>query len=115
MALYRLKKTEKDFAKYLRGLDVMLTPVLGHVTPRLGYISPDVPFEELLSRLSTYAAYTPLNNASGTPAISLPIGMSTQGLPIGVQLASTIGNEGILLELAYELEQTNPWPRIQSC
>ncbi|MFN6129940.1 MAG: amidase [Planctomycetota bacterium] len=112
MALYRLKKTEKDFGKYLRGLDVMLTPVLGHVTPRLGYISPDVPFEELLSRLSTYAAYTPLNNASGTPAISLPIGMSTQGLPIGVQLASTIGNEGILLELAYELEQANPWPRI---
>lgn len=112
MAIYRLRRTEKEFARYLDGMDAMLTPVLGHVTPRLGYISPNVPFEELITRLSAYAAYTPLNNASGTPAISLPMGMSTQGLPIGVQLVSAIGNEAILLELAYELEQANPWARI---
>ncbi len=114
MALYRLKRTQKDYANYMHGLDAILMPVLGHVTPKLGYISPDVPFEELMSRLSAYAAYTPLDNAAGTPAIALPIGLSVQGLPIGIQLASAIGDERTLLELAYELEQANPWPRIQA-
>jgi amidase len=114
LALYRLQGTERLYAKRVRGLDAILTPVLGHVTPPLGFISPDVPFEELLSRLKAYAAYTPLNNANGTPAIALPMGLSSQGLPIGIQLASAIGHERMLLELAYELEQANPWPRIQS-
>lgn len=114
VALFRLKRTEKLHSKHARGLDAVLTPVLGHVTPRLGYVSPDVPFEELLSRLLAYAAYTPLNNADGTPAIALPMRLSDQGLPIGIQLASSIGNERILLELAFELEQVNPWPRIQA-
>jgi amidase len=114
MALFRLKRTQKEFPQYIRGLDALLTPVLGHVTPKLGFISPDVPFEELLNRLSAYAAYTPLNNASGTPAIALPLGLSQQGLPIGIQLASRIGNERLLLELAYELEQAMPWPKIDS-
>jgi amidase len=40
--------------------------------------------------------------------------LSDHGLPIGVQLASSMGNERILLELAFELEQVNPWPRIQA-
>jgi amidase len=114
MALYRIKRTQKDYAHYMQGLDAILMPVLGHVTPKLGFISPDVPFEELMIRLSAYAAYTPLDNAAGTPAIALPMGLSAQGLPIGVQLASAIGNEGALLELAYELEQANPWPEIQA-
>ena len=114
IALYRLKRTEKQYARYSRGLDAILTPVLGHVTPQLGFISPDVPFEELMSRLRAYAAYTPINNAVGTPAIALPIGLSAHGMPIGVQLASALGDERILLELAYELEQANPWPQIYS-
>jgi len=114
VALYRLRSTEKGYAKYIRGLDALLTPILRHVTPKLGFISPDVPFEELMIRLRNYAAYTPLNNSAGSPAIALPMGLSKDGIPIGVQLASSIGNEKLLLELAYELEQANPWPRINA-
>jgi len=112
LVLLRLKGTESQFARGTLGLDAVLTPVLGHVTPKLGYVSPDVPFDLLLERLMAYAAYTPLNNANGTPAIALPVGLSSGGLPIGIQLASAMGNERTLLELAYEVEHENPWPRI---
>lgn len=112
-ALYRLRATRHRFSLATKGFDAILTPVLGHVTPKLGYISPDVPFDQLLDRLLPYAAYTPLNNANGTPAISLPIRLSDEGLPIGIQLSSGRGHERRLLELAFEIEQANPWPRIQ--
>ena len=55
----------------------------------------------------------PLQNATGDPAISLPLGRNTAGLPIGVQLASSQGHEARLLEVAYELEEAIPFARIQ--
>lgn len=113
MALYRLKATEKLYVSGTKEFDAILTPVLGHVTPRLGYISPSVPFEEMVERLLRYASFTPINNANGTPAIALPMGLSSEGLPIGIQLSSSLGQERTLLELAFEIEQANPWPRIQ--
>jgi hypothetical protein len=91
----------------------VLSPVLAHVTPPLGHLSPSVPFDELLDRLRGYVTYTPLHNAAGAPAISLPIALSEQGLPIGVQLSGAYGDERTLLEVAYALEAAAGWPRIQ--
>jgi len=87
--------------------------VLAHVTPKLGHLSPTVPFDELLDRLLAYVGFTPLHNAAGTPAISLPMGMSAEGLPVGIQLSAAYGDERTLLETAFELEQLQAWPRIQ--
>jgi len=89
-------------------------PVLAHTTPPLGTLSPRVPFDELLDRLIHYVAFTPLNNVAGSPAISLPTGATADGLPIGVQLSASHGDERTLLELAFALEQgAAPWRRIQ--
>ncbi|MBX3421311.1 MAG: amidase [Pirellulaceae bacterium] len=112
LMLLRLKRTWSQYVQAIQEFDAVLTPVLGHVTPQLGYLGPNVPFEELIGRLMKYAAYTPLNNTNGSPAISLPMGMSREGLPIGIQLAAAHGAERTLLELAYELEQVQPWPRV---
>ena len=68
-----------------------------------------MPFDDLLERVATYSSYTPPHNAAGTPAMSVPLGMSPSGLPIGSQLAARRGDERTLLELAYELEQARPW------
>lgn len=114
LALFRLKKTWGLHAEAMKKYDIVLTPVLGHVTPKLGYISPDVPYDLLLERLMGYASYTPLNNTNGSPAISLPLGMSQEGLPIAVQLAAGHGQERTLLELSYELEQAISFPRIDA-
>lgn len=111
--LLSLSLSRHVYARVMKRFDLMVTPVLAHTTPELGYLSPNVPFEELFDRLINYASFTPVNNATGSPAISLPMGMSSNGLPIGVQLAAAHGDERTLLEVAYGLEDIKGWPRIQ--
>ena len=112
LTLFRLQRTTSRHARTLRNLDLVLSPVVGHVTPELGYLCPDVPFPELFQRMMRYVSFTPLNNADGSPAIALPMGTATNGLPIGVQLSARLGAERTLLEIAYELEQARPWQQI---
>lgn len=112
-ALRRLRRSHVQYAQAISGYDAVLTPVLAHTTPELGHLSPtESPFEELLQRLIEYVAFTPLNNASGSPAISLPLGATVTGLPIGVHLMGNHGGERTLLELAYELEAAAPFRRL---
>jgi amidase len=89
-------------------LDVILTPVLADTPPMLGEIAPSVGLAGF-AKVRDYVAYTPLQNSAGAPAISLPLSMSPDGLPIGAHFAAAKGQERTLLELAYELEQAAPW------
>jgi amidase len=62
--------------------------------------------------LKWFIPFTPTQNVSGGPAISLPLGRSQGGLPLGVQFASPMGDERTLLELALEIEAAAPWPSL---
>jgi amidase len=97
------------YEAWIAGFDVVLSPVLGSPAPELGFISGDVPFETLRDRLIRYVGYTLIQNVAGAPAISLPLGQSAGGLPIGVQVSAAAGAERVLLELAYEVEAATPW------
>ncbi|WP_336081893.1 amidase [Nocardia sp. SSK8] len=108
--LRRLRAVAGTYASWLTKHDVVVSPVLAHTTPRLGHLAPTVPFDELIDRLIGYVSFTPLHNVAGTPAISLPMGLSVAGLPIGVQLSAAYGDERTLLELAYLLESAHPFP-----
>lgn len=90
----------------------MLSPVVAHPTPPIGYLSPRQPFDELIDRLTRYVSFTPLNNVTGTPALSLPLGTTASGMPIGVHFSAHEGHERTLLELAFELEEAAPFRRI---
>lgn len=111
--ILRLRATTALYRQVFQEYDVVLSPVLTHTTPLLGHLDPTLEFEELFDRLHRYVGFTPLNNTSGGPAISLPMGMTDQGLPIGCHFSADLGDERTLLELAYELEQARPWRRIQ--
>jgi amidase len=86
--------------------------VVSHAVPKLGFLSPNVPFEELMHRIETFTAFTPLHNATGSPAISVPGGLSRHGLPIGVHFSAAHGGEGVLLDLAYQLEAEVGFPTL---
>ena len=87
--------------------DVLLTPTLTATAPRLGTLGAKLEsaHEEYLDWLSFTYPY----NCTGQPAISLPLGMSSTGLPIGVQLVGPPRGERTLLALAAQLESALPW------
>jgi len=62
-----------------------------------------------LRRITGLGPFTAPFNVSGHPAVSLPLGESAAGLPIGVQLVAARGAEGLLLGVAAQLEQAMPW------
>ena len=114
LAIRRLSASHKVTARLGAEYDAVLMPTLADVTPRIGYLDPTADFELVMDRLVNWAAFTPLQNATGDPAISLPLGESASGLPVGMMLSTVRGQEARLLELAYELEEARPWARIQS-
>jgi amidase len=111
-AVRRLRASRHAYAEAFRTRDLVLSPVLSHTTPEIGYLSPNVPFDVLFERLRDYAGFTPLNNAAGGPAISLPLARTAAGLPLGMHLSAAHGDERTLLEIGYELEEAQPFPRL---
>ena len=95
------------------GFDAMLMPVLAEPPAPLGrwaMSNPDFMDYRLGPRgLIHYSPFTPLANMTGQPAISLPLAMSAQALPIGVQLVGRFGADTLLLQLAAQLELARPW------
>ena len=89
--------------------DVVMSPVLASPPPPLGFIGPDVPFDTLIQRLIEYVGYTTYHNVVGAPAMSVPLHWTETGLPVGTQFCSRVGEEGLLFQLAYQLEAAQPW------
>ncbi|WP_291946064.1 amidase family protein [Marinobacter sp.] len=77
-------------------------------SPKLGHLSPNLPFDTLFDRLTRYANFTPLANVTGAPAISLPMALTPENLPVSVQFMGRHGHDRTLLEIAFGLEADNP-------
>jgi amidase len=112
LVIHRLRAVARRYEALFDDIDVMLTPTLTQTAPVLGHLDVTLPHAVHLERLQQWMAFAPLHNAAGTPAISVPAGLSGAGLPIGVQLQGVIGDERMLLQLAYELEATAPWQQL---
>lgn len=108
-----LAASRRVAARHHATYDVTLTPTLATETPLVGHLHPDQDYDVIMDRLMDWVAFTPLQNATGEPAISLPLATTAKGLPHGMMLGSGWGREARLLELAYELEEAVGWPLIQ--
>jgi amidase len=90
------------------GWDLLLTPTLAVTPYRLGSLTPpseDEPWPDV----APWVPFTPHFNMAGQPAISLPLHWTPDGLPVGIQLGGRVGDEGLLLQVAAQLETASPW------
>jgi amidase len=76
--------------------------------PPLGLIDTTNP-ASIIEHAASYAAFTGVANVTGQPAISLPVATDSTGMPCGVQLTARYNGEDLLLRVASQLEQAQPW------
>lgn len=98
-------------SNFMRNYDVILSPTLADPPLPLGQIdlSPGVDFETWGKRVAQFTPFTQIANITGQPAMSVPLAMSSNGLPIGVQFIGRYGEEALLFRLAGQLEKAAPW------
>jgi amidase len=112
-AIVRLRRLRRRTGQFFATYDAVLTPTVADATPRIGHLAP-TDYHQVIDRLVDWVAFTPLQNVTGEPAISLPLAQSGNGMPMGMMLSADLGQEALLLELAYEIEEARPWARIQA-
>lgn len=113
LSVARLGASKWVSARFFRNFDVVLMPTVGTETPRVGYFDPTADYQQIIDRIMEWVIFTPMQNATGDPAISLPLAETAGGLPLGMMFSARAGDDATLLELAYELEAAHPWRRIQ--
>ena len=102
--------TARGFGAFFESWDILLTPITALPTPRLGTteyltLSDNPSVLDWFGHLWRNFAYTPLSNLCGIPGLSLPLGTQESGLPLGVQAQARLANDGLLLQLAAQIER----------
>ncbi len=98
-----------NFGQSFTDFDLFLSPVVTTPPPEIGFFNADQDFQLVWDRTAAYTGFTQWANVAGAASMSVPLGMSKNGLPIGALFTGNVGDERILLELAYELELAQPW------
>ena len=110
MAVQDLQRQARDVAQFFQGYDVWLTPTLAEPPYPLGRFTYTYETRhEHLERLGRFTGFTLLANATGQPAMSVPLHWNSEGLPIGVHFTGRFGDESTLFRLAAQLEAAQPW------
>lgn len=130
-ALQQLQGAARRMAPFFQRFDALLTPTLAQPPVRTGALQPTAAeqwqirivnalqspallraagaVQAVAAKTFAYMPYTALFNATGQPAMSLPLHWDTGGLPIGVQLVGRLGDDALLLQLAAQVERARPW------
>lgn len=109
-ALEARHRAGRELAVFQQSWDLILTPTLAQPPVPIGEIRPSGPnAAQFNQRMSAFAPFSRLANATGVPAASVPLHWNAQGLPIGVQFVARFGDEAALIRIAAQLEQARPW------
>jgi amidase len=112
MTQFVLNKFCRTFGSFFEQYDMLLTPTLTKLPEPIGKYSKmrkDLDYVAFMRLCDGYRIHPPAANITGQPAISLPLGQSRSGLPIGVQFMARFGEESSLIRLASWFEKTMPW------
>jgi amidase len=110
LSLTLIQRIARDVARFFQKYDLWLTPTLAEPPLPLGMFdsTPENPLQGLF-RAAAFVPFTPLCNATGQPAMSVPLFWNAEGLPVGVHFIGRFGDEATLFRLAAQLEAARPW------
>jgi len=110
-ALEQLNTPARAYGRLFQRYDVLLSPLLSTEPFPLGEVGkiPARHFRDWFIEMSRLSPFTAPVNAAGIPAMSVPLGWSRAGLPVGVHFVAALGEEPTLLKLAMQLEAAQPW------
>ena len=109
-AMQTLKRISRQIGRFFVDHDLLLTPTLAKPPLPIGVLDPaSGDADAYMAEIMGFAAFPAMSNATGAPAMSVPLYWNGDGLPIGVQFVGRFGDEATLLRLAAQLEQARPW------
>ncbi|WP_324194704.1 amidase [Nocardia terpenica] len=107
--LSQLQNASRAAMRALIDVDIVLTPTLAAVSAPIGYFTETGDPAEHLLRQRQFSPFCAPYNLTGQPAVSLPLGWTGDGLPIGVMLGGRPGEDATLLAVCAALEEAAPW------
>jgi len=108
--LQSIQRQSRRIAGFFEHHDLWLTPTLALPPRPLGWFPSDhADVDAWMERHLAFTPFTALSNATGQPAMSVPLGQTENGLPIGCHFAARYGEEDVLFRLAGQLERARPW------
>jgi amidase len=110
--LLTMQDLQRELRRYGAFFDhhhMWLTTTLGKPPVELGTLVYDGDPIGLRRRMAEFSPFTYISNASGQPAVSLPLHWTDSGLPVGLHFVGPMGEESMLLRLAAQLEAARPW------
>ncbi|MEV6985351.1 amidase family protein [Sphaerisporangium sp. NPDC051017] len=105
-------RVSRSVGAFFTEYDLLVTPTLGQPPAPHGTLRYDDPahtFRTWLESMFAYGPFTVVFNVTGQPALSLPLGRTSGGLPVGVQFVAPYGREDLLFRVAARLEEAAPW------
>ncbi len=109
LAVGELRRVAAATLRALAPYDAVLTPTLAQPPLRIGEIRDDADPARDFENQKAFTPYTSAWNVTGMPAVSLPLHVTADGLPVGVMLAGRPGEDHRLLALAAQVEEAAPW------
>lgn len=108
-AVQTFHRTGRVLGGFLTRYDILLSPTIGRTSLPLGAVRMDGSLEQYEEALAPMIPFTAVCNATGVPAMSMPLAWTADGLPLGLHFVGRFGAEEMLFSLAAQLEQAKPW------
>ena len=107
-----------EVADFFKVYDVLLTPTFISETPEVESnitLTSDLSLDDWFYNATSHVPHPALANLTGIPAISIPCATAPDGMPLGMQFFAPLGDDLLLLQIAYQIEQTLPWIERRPC